>query len=87
MTDTFWFRFHNTSGDQNFVVNDLIDSDNNPIFSDFLAGNQVSPAIYCVRTTDGPQWGKVSVVGDNPKPDEPMVKDIRYNGDEFVYAP
>jgi hypothetical protein len=46
-----------------------------------------SPTIYCTPASDGPGWGKVSVIGDDPEPDEPMVKDIRYDGDEFVYVP
>jgi hypothetical protein len=81
------FRFDNKSGDQDFTVDDLVDTSSNPIWSGFVQGNSYSPTIYCTPRTDGPQWGKVSVIGDNPKPDEPMVKDIRYEGDEFVYVP
>jgi hypothetical protein len=83
----FSFRFDNKSGGQNFTVNDLVDDSNNPVWAGFVEGNTYSPVHYCTPAIDGPGWGRVSVIGDNPKPDEPMVKDIRYDGDEFVYVP
>lgn len=82
-----WFRFHNGSGDQNFSVVDLIAGDGREVFSGFVSAGDYSPAVTCSRASDGPRWGKISIEGDNPKPIEPLMKEIRYDGDEFLYLP
>jgi hypothetical protein len=87
MADSLKFRFLNKSKTQYFTVKDLVDTSNNPIWTGNVTGNDYSPYISCVVEQNGPGWGKVSVIGDDPQPDEPMVKDIRFDGDEFNYVP
>jgi hypothetical protein len=79
------FTFHNQSGTQSFVVKDLVVG--SQIWTGAIVGNGVSPLLRCAAAEHGPGWGRVSVVGSDPPPLEPMVKDIRFDGDEFVYVP
>ena len=79
------FTFHNQSGSQSFIVNDVVGG--SQIWTGMIVGNGVSPKLYCTAAQDGPGWGRVSVAGSNPPPLQPMVKDIRFDGDEFVYLP
>jgi hypothetical protein len=87
MPDSLKFRFLNKSKTQYFTVEDLVDKPNNPIWTGDVKGNDYSPYISCVIEPHGPGWGKVSVIGDDPRPDKPMVKDIRGDKDEFNYVP
>ncbi len=85
MTVLLEFRFKNSSGDQEFEVHDQVDKSDSPIATIFVASAEYSKWIACTADSRGRGW--VLVVGSNPRPTDPPIKEIRYNRDEFTYAP